>query len=183
MIIYEKILKKYSLKELRVIIGPAATARISKGSLAISLDILCAINFSEINYTFEDFSEDYDRIYGNYKEKEMIYNIFKNGYSLNSLRKMYNLESGVYNYFKKDFFYESRSRNLHKLMHLLEIDVPLENLKIKIYDTHIELFGTKERLNEFKELFKISKPILHEPYEEQWHLAFDGCLAEYIKTL
>lgn len=183
MIIYNKICKKYSLKELRILIGPAATSRIYNGSLSVSLDILCKIDFSEIDYTFEDFLKDYDRIYGNYKEKKMIYNIFKNGHSLNSLKKMYNLESGVYNYFKKDFFYESKSRNLHKLMHLLEIDIPLDNLKIKIYDTHIELFGTKERLNEFKQLFSITKPILYEPYEDKWHLAFNGCLAEYIKTL
>ena len=183
MIIYNKILKKYSLKELRILIGPAATNRIYNGSLSVSLDILCNVDFSELNYTFEDFLKDYDRIYGNYKEKKMIYNIFKNWHSLNSLRKVYDLECGVYNYFKKNFFYESKSRNLHKLMHLLEIDVPLDNLKVKIYDTHIELFGTKERLNEFKQLFSITKPILYEPYEEEWHLAFNGCLAEYIKTL
>ena len=183
MIIYNKICKKYSLKELRILIGPAATNRIYNGSLSVSLDILCKIDFLEIDYTFEDFLKDYDRIYGHFIEKKMMYNIFKNGYSLNFLRKKYNLESGVYNYFKKDFFYESKSRNLHMLIPLLEIDIPLDNLKIKTYDTHIELFGTKEKLNEFKQLFSITKPILYEPYEDQWHLAFSGCLAEYIKTL
>lgn len=183
MIIYNKICKKYSLKELRILIGPAATNRIYNGSPSVSLDILCKIDFSEINYTFEDFLKDYDNIYGEYKEKKMIYNIFKSGHSLTSLKKKYNLKSYLLNYFKKDFFYESKSENLHKLMHLLEINVPLEDFKIKIYDSHIELFGTKEQLNEFKQLFSIAKPILYEPYEDKWHLAFNGCLAEYIKTL
>lgn len=84
-------------------------------------------------------------------------------------------------YLKKGLNFNSESPNFDKLIDTFGIKVNYNSFKIDIYSKHIELFGDKEKLINFKEKYGIEHDVLFEPIKNEWHLAFDGFLAEYIK--
>lgn len=182
MILYKKILEIYDKKDLKRLFGVTIAGRIVRNEKLVALDYISRnIDFQIINYTYNDFLIDYEEKYKNHVEKKMLFNIFKAGYSPELLKKEFNAESAVYNYLKYGFYYEGTSRNIHKTMEIMGIKVDISKFNLDIYDSHIELFGAKEDLEIFKTKYNIKREVLFEPYKQNWHLAFNGCLAEYIK--
>lgn len=181
MILYDKLLKRYSLNELRELIGASCTSRIKNNLKSVSLEkISKVISFEEIVYSHEDFLEDFGEKYSTHTEKMMLYNTFKSGKSPGELVKEFDLDSTIYYYYKNGFIYHGKARNIHLIFDILGIEVNTSNFEVDIFDDHIEIFGDKKILENFKEKYSLPQEILWEPYREKWHLAFDGCLAKYI---
>lgn len=182
MILYDKIKAKYSKEEIKNLLGGPTGRRLWREEPSIRpFTILKKINSLEINYTIDDFFKDYSKSYSHYKEKEMIYSMVMAGYSITQLSDKFNLESQFYYQITKGFNYNSMSLNIHRVFDILEIEVDTSPFKIDLYKTHIELFGEKEDLEAFRVRYDIKWELWFEPYRKSWHLAFNGCLAEYIR--
>lgn len=184
MRIYKKVLDIYSKDELIKRFERNTVGRIMRDEENVALNkIVREISFEKLGYTYDDFLVDYHEKYKDHVEKKMIYNVFNAGYNLYSLKKKYNLETQIYNYLKYGFNYEGITRNMHMVMGILGVEIDISKFELHKYSTHIELFGDPEELEKFREKYKIKRKVLHEPYRQQWHLAFSGCLAEYIKMI
>ncbi len=182
MILYDRLKEKYTRAELISLLGNASAGRIWREEINLHpTTISKKIDIKQLDYSFEDFFEDYDFLYKDHLEKYMIYNLFIEGVSVASLIKQYNLESLLYVFLKKGFNYNSTSNNLHLIFSFLGICIDTSSFTIDFYKRHVELFGTKEDIKAFKERYDIKYDLYYEPYRKSWHLAFDGCLAEHIR--
>lgn len=182
MILYDRLKENYTRIELISLLGHASAGRIWRGEINLHpTTVSKKIDIKQLDYSFEDFFKDYDFLYRGHVEKDMIFNLFIEGISVMSLIKQYNLESLIYIFLKKGFNYNSTSNNLHLIFDYLGICIDTSKFTIDSYKRHIELFGTKEDLKVFKNRYDIKYDLYYEPYRKSWHLAFDGCLAEYIK--
>jgi len=112
----------------------------------------------------------------------MTYNMVMAGSSIYQIRNKFNLESQLYQQITKGFNYNSMSLNTHRVFNILGIQVDTSLFIIDLYKTHVELFGEKENLEKSKNRFRIKWELWYEPYRKSWHLAFNGCLAEYIRN-
>lgn len=183
MILYKKLKYIYTREELIKILGDGAAGRVWRGEKNLRPHkISNKVDISILDYSQEEFIADYHYLYENHAEKEMLYNLFIKGISLNELRRSKNLESMIYNFLKYGFDYNSTSRNLHLIFNDLGIKIDTSQFKIVLYANHIELFADRDSLKMFKDKYKIKSEIYWEPYQKSWHLAFEGCLAEYIKS-
>ena len=182
MILYEKLKKRYSEKEIRYIF-PTMTARdINYNRKKVQVHILAKyIDFKEIGYSSADLAEDYPELKIKYQEFEIIYKIFSRKKNINELKEELGLTDVFDYYLKKGINFNSESPNFYKIIDIFKIPVDYKKFQIDTYSNHIELFGDKEDLINFKEKYGIDHPVLLEPIKNKWHLAFDGFLAEYIK--
>ena len=82
MIIYSKIHAAYSKDEIYRIF-PTATARkiIFRRDVVKPSVLIKYCSFKEINYSYEDFLEDYPKLL-EYKASDILYKIYKAGYSV-----------------------------------------------------------------------------------------------------
>ena len=181
MIIYSKLNAIYSKDEIYRRF-PTATARkiifcrdIVKPSVLIKY-----CSFKEINYSYEDFLEDYPKFL-EYKASDILYKIYKAGYSVLQFRAKYDINSYFEYMLKNGLDFNSPIENGYKIIEFMGYRVDVSKFKIDKYDTHIELFGDPEQLKAFKEKYNLKFEVLYEPYKESWHLAFNGMLADYIK--
>lgn len=182
MILYAKLKKYYTIKDLRKLL-PIMTARhIINNERKVRIQILPKyIDFKEIGYSSADLAEDYPELKTTYKEFEIVYKIFLMKKSINEFKKELGLTDAFDYYLKRGINFNSESPNFYKIIDIFKIPVKYGDFKIDIYSSHIELFGNKQKLIDFKEKYKIEHPVLLEPIKNEWHLAFDGFLAEYIK--
>ncbi len=112
----------------------------------------------------------------------MYYQLFINGFKINDIKKQFNLETQIYAYLIRGFDYNGVTRNMPLAFDSLGITVDTSFFTIDLYKTHIELFGEKEDLEKFRNRYGIKWELWYEPYRKSWHLAFNGCLAEYIRS-
>lgn len=181
MIIYSKINAVYSKHEIYEIF-PTITARkiIFFRDIPRIETIAKYCSFKKINYSFDDFLEDYP-LYKNYKCAELMYEIYKKGYSILQFRKKYNISSYLENMIKNGLDFNCPIENGYRIIEVLKYNIDLKTFKIDKYDTHIELFGNLDQLKAFKEKYGINYEVIYEPYKKSWHLAFRGMLADYIR--
>lgn len=181
MIIYNKIKSKYSKEEIYSLF-PRITARnIIYERTIIKIGVIAKfISFDPINYTLQNYIEDYeaDKIY---KEVEYVYKILASGKNIGQIAAENGLTDNFDYMLKKGLNFNSVGINSYKIIDILKIKIDISKFKVDKYPTHIELFGEKEDLLEFKEKFKIEREVLFEPIKKSWHLAFNGMLAEYLK--
>ena len=181
MVIYDKIKAKYTKEEIYNLF-PRITARnIIYERTIIKIGVLAKfVSFDSINYTLQDYIEDYkaDKIY---KEVEYVYQILASGKNIGQIAAENGLTDNFDYMLKKGLNFNSESINSYKIIDILKIEVDIHKFRIDKYPIHIELFGEKEDLLEFKEKFKIEREVLFEPIKKSWHLAFNGMVAEYIR--
>lgn len=137
------------------------------------------IDLDYINYTPLDLKKDYKK-YSNYKEIETVFNILKQGHSVNEYLFKSKVDQDLILKFKNGFWYNSKASNLKNIINKLVINYDISNFKIEFYKEHIELYGDKELLEAFKNTFNLQEGIYYEKYKSSWHLAFSGLLADYI---
>lgn len=180
-IIKEKILKFYAIDELKYLCSNHIFFYLTRNHIK-NIPKLCEFaKFLDIKtfYTTDDFVIDYPVI-KNFKEFKSIFNIYCTGLTLKEFEKKYAVTSGILmRYLKKGFFYNSQV--LNNVVPYLSIDFNIENFEIEIYKTHIELYGNKQDLIDFKNKYNLRENPYLEIYKNKWHLAFSGLLAEYIK--
>lgn len=182
MILYEKIKKQYTAKEVRNLFPVIMARNINKSIKKVNIHILVKyIAFKEIGYSSTDLAEDYPELKNKYKEFEIVYKILSMKKSINEFKEEIGLTDSFDYYLKKGFNFNSESPNFYKLIDIFKIKVDYKDFKIDTYSNHIELFGEKEKLSNFKEKYNIDHSVLLDPIKNEWHLAFDGFLAEYIK--
>lgn len=182
MILYTKLKKHYTIKGLRKLL-PIMTARhIINNEKRVRIQTLPKyIDFKELGYSSADLAEDYPELKATYKEFEIVYKIFLMKKSINEFKEELGLTDAFDYYLKRGINFNSESPNFYKIIDILKIPIKYKDFKIDIYPNHIELFGDKQKLIDFKEKYEIEHPVLLEPIKNEWHLAFDGFLAEYIK--
>lgn len=183
--IYEKLLKYYTEKEIKDKLGEAAARRLKKGEF-VKLETIA--NRIEIkDYTYEDFLEDYGEKYKNYKEKRNLYSfLLKAPKSMRQLSIEHGLlDTTIVNYFLKGFTDKADGFNiiLPYLWDTEELKKDMKTLDYKIFDNHIEIYGEKQILEEFKEKYNIPYKIIFHSKLEIWHLAFDGRVEKIIKYI
>lgn len=181
MIIYNKIKSKYTKEEIYNLF-PRLTARnIIYERTIIKIGVIAKfVSFDFINYTLEDYIKDYssDKIY---KEVKYVYQILASGKNIGKIAVENGLTDNFDYMLKNGINFNSEGINSYKIIDILKIEVGVSKFKIDKYPIHIELFGEKEDLLQFQKKFKIEHDVLFEPIKKEWHLAFDGMLAEYIK--
>jgi len=183
MILYDKLKERYTRKEIIKIFDDTLAGRIWRGDKSVFIHTISnKIDLYNLEYSFDNFQEDYGDKYQHNKEMLMLYQIFMKGYNLNRLSKKYNLESQFRNLLRDGFDYNCSSKNIYLTFELLGIQVDTVPFSIDIYETHVELFGSKGDLENFKEQYALKYDLYYEPYRKSWHLAFNGCLADYIKS-
>ena len=73
----------------------------------------------------------------------------------------------------------NNSTHLKYINEFIEVDTG--NLEFKLYTGHVELYGSYEELELFKNKYCIEYNILFEKFIGKYHLAFDGWIFEKIK--
>lgn len=181
MIIYSKLLNKYSKDEIYQIFPTISARKIIFSRDCISPGTVAQYcSFEELNYSLQDFLEDYPK-YLEYKSVDILFEIYKKGYSILSFRKKMGISSYLEYMIKHGVDYNTPITNGYKIIEFMKYDINLKKFKIDKYDSHIELFGEKEDLSSFKEKYNINFEVIYEPYKKCWHLAFNGMLADYIR--
>lgn len=181
MILYEKLTSKYG-KDLKQILSERVYKNIKTGNnIHLHNVVNSGIDIDSLDYTFEEYSKDFKEQLKSYTEKKTAFNIFKSGYAPSSF-----YTSTFFKQLTEGFNYNSHviiPQSKEKLLAVIDIDCDLESydLRLESYKRHIEVYGEKENLKAFKKNFKLKRPILWEKVKEEWHLAFDGLLCEYIK--
>lgn len=177
MIIFSKLLKNFPLKKLEQKLGQNIVCEYLYKNKNIKLELITSkLNIKKI-YSYRDFEKDFGEKYKKYIERKTVYNILMSGISVADFFKMNrNIRKQLYN----GFIMESISFSQEQLPYI-SIDYNISNFEVAFFENHIELYGKKEELENFKIKFKIEQKILWEPYKETWHLAFSGLLAEKIR--
>lgn len=179
MIINEKIIK-FLNNDLNIL-TKSIKEKIIEDKQIRMYSLLEYFNFHELNYTFDDFLKD------NYpkdvKEKKALYLILCEYKSVANFCDDNQID-------KADFFrllrigIDKLPKTLYnkknKFIKYFSMEYNISNFDIKIYKKHIELFGEKYLLEDFRNRHKIKYPVRYDFMQESWHLAFDGPLAEYI---
>lgn len=179
MILYEKILEKYSLEEIKNAVSQKAYYKLKKNEEYKVLSF-AKLDLTKIEYNVNEFIKDYPQ-YKEHVEKETLLNLFKHGVTVEHIHK--NSVRNFYKHIRDGFIYKSKLyKGKTNLLKLLVIDYDISNFRLEKYTRHIELYGDKNQLEKFREHYKISYGIIYEKFKEEWHLAFDGLLAEYIKV-
>lgn len=144
---------------------------------------IATLSFSEIDYKFEDFILDFKEDLKLYKEKKVLFNIYKAGYSVRGFLNKFNLSSNTRTALKRGLEH-SLQETIEPLIPYIENDIPKEDLQdfeIIIKDNFCKLIGEKEKLEFFKAKYSIDYPVL--PYYDYgvFHLAFDGIVFVKMK--
>ncbi|GLI58315.1 hypothetical protein PM10SUCC1_38290 [Propionigenium maris DSM 9537] len=182
MILYEKLKNKYGDNLKEKLSERLYHKMAAKKSFYLHNIVKCGVDLDELGYTFEDYLEDFRHQADKYAEKRTLFNILKKGYAPGGYSS-----STFQEYLRKGFNSNSqivRGEDREEILDVLDIDCDLAryNLRCEVYRRHIELYGAKEDLERFQEDFSIKQSILWEKRKEEWHLAFDGLLADYIKN-
>lgn len=181
-IIKEKITNYYSIEELRKkckkFIFSYLTTNKERKTPAL-YEITKSVDITNIGYTLEDFKKDYPEM-NDFKEIRTIFNIYSSGLSMEGYCKKKGMPpKGLPTLLKRGFFYNSTV--FIKMLEVIKIEYNISNFKIEFYKNHIELYGDKENLEKFKNLYCLEEKVYYEIYKDSWHLAFRGLLAEYIR--
>ena len=178
-ILTEKIFNHYSKKELGDILSPKVFTQLSTNTKILPWfsELAKVIDIKKIGYTLEDFKHDYQK-YKDFVEIESLFKILSQGISL---RDIAIFNSNFHTVLKKGFYYNSTILKSSEIEKYIVIHYDISAFKIEFYKNHIELYGDKEKLEEFKKKFNLSEDVFYEKYKESWHLAFKGLLAEYIR--
>ena len=178
-ILTEKIFNHYSKKELGDILSPKVFTQLSTNTKILPWfsELAKVIDIKKIGYTLEDFKHDYPK-YKDFTEIESLFKILSQGISL---RDIAIFNSNFHTVLKKGFYYNSTVLKPSEIEKYIVIHYDISDFKIEFYKNHIELYGDKEKLEEFKKKFNLSEDVFYEKYKESWHLAFKGLLAEYIR--
>ena len=177
MIIYKKLLERYSLEQMKNILGDYDFYYNFLNNRINNLDRIAKLISLKDFYTFDDFGKDFGEKYKKYSEKKTVYNILIAGISVADFLKLNKI---ILNQLYKGFIMESISFSKEQLPYI-SIDYDISKFEVAFFENHIELYGKKEELENFKVKFKIEQKILWESYKETWHLAFSGLLAEKIR--
>lgn len=177
MIIYKKLLEKYSLEQIKNMLGNYDFYYNFFNDRVSKLERLAKVIYLKDFYTYEDFEEDFKEKYRKYKEKRTVYNILIDGMTVsNFLSFNKNISLQLYN----GFIMESICFSKEQIPYIA-IDYDISKFEVGFFEDHIELYGSKEELDLFKDNYKIEQKVLFEPYKKTWHLAFSGLLSEKIK--
>lgn len=179
LIIKEKILEKYSTLELKEIFG-AWFLYFKRSDFKGELyNITSYLNIDNLDYSLEDFKKDYPKLANN-KEIPTIFKLYKSGISLRAWGTKFNKDI---NHLKKQlkggYIYNSTSIP-KEFLEYVDIDVDTSSFRIEHYKKHIELYGEKEKLEVFREVYSLKEKVYFEKYKNSYHLAFKGFLADYI---
>lgn len=139
------------------------------------------VNLKKIRYNYDDFLEDYASELKNKTEKYLLWQIWKKGYSINSFIIKNNISTALDRHLRYGIDNNSTFKNQSLVVELWKPKLDLKIFKVTTFETHIELHGKKELLENFRELHKIKYEVLWDQTENSYHLAFGGILAEYIK--
>lgn len=181
MILYEKILSRYSRTELNKILDPRLARKIyyNRGVIPIG-KISKLISFDEICYNVEDAVIDYS-LDKKYKEYKYVFELLKAGKNIHIIAIENEMTDNFDYMLKRGINFNSKGVNSFKIIDIFKIPVDISKFHLDKYDTHIELFGDKEELIKFKEKYQIIREVIYEPFLKSWHLAFDGMLADWIR--
>lgn len=182
MILYDKIKQRYSVNQIYKIFPKmsARTILLELGKIRIDV-VIKYISFADIDYSLNDYIIDYEAD-KKYKEVKYVYKLLQQGKSIGGVAKKNGMTDHIDRMLKKGLDFNSEGRNTYKIIDILKIKINIDKFKLEKYNDHIELYSNEENLNKFKEKYKISHPVLYEPFKKSYHLAFDGMLAEYIKN-
>ncbi|MGL5982839.1 MAG: hypothetical protein ACRCZR_05880 [Cetobacterium sp.] len=139
----------------------------------------------EIGYTYEDFIIDYQKDISQYKETEILFKIWSQGYSITDYAKIVGvsystLSRGLINGFKDAYSSLLEACAILIFDHFDKIDI--EDLNLEFGEGYCKLIGDNEQLTLVSEKYKIDYPIL--PYRDSLsHIAFDGPFYNYLKNL
>ncbi len=160
MILYEKLLKKYSDVEIKETLGRHQHESI-KVREKTNLDIIASkINLSVIDYTLEDFKIDFAYKYSHYMHQDILYNMFMQGTTPRQV--------ALKNNFHVDHFSEAlhlgigqRSKVWLYVSPYMDFDYSnIKEFEIDMNAERVALFGDKDKLEEFKNKYNIEYPVL-----------------------
>lgn len=177
-------LKKYGL--FNKFKSTASKAYIKKIDNLVTIpfyNIVKYINLKQINYSYNDFLEDYSYELEGKIEKHLIWKIWKSGNSINSFIIKNNISTVLERYLRNGLDSNSTFKNQSLVIAIWEPQINLNKLKITKFEGHVELHGEKENLDIFKEKHNIKYEVLWDQTKDSYHLAFGGILAEYIKKI
>lgn len=175
MIIVEKLLKKYSWKDLEVLIPEYPLKNLRNGRSAPLSTIAKNINIDELGYTFEDFLEDYEYFYSKFKEKRVLFNILKEGKTTTDIQQKAGSSSDRLT--RVGINYNSNYLGMEDYAVYLKEDTLAEDaqaFEILIFNSHCELYGEQELLSQFKNKYSLNPPVILNKFNNKYHLAFDG---------
>lgn len=183
MILYKKLISHFNTNELKELLGEETVRRFKTPNYRPSFPVLCEkIDVERIGYFYEDFLQDYKLQIAKYKEKEILYNIWKQGFSVYK----YSIKVGL----KKNSLYRilRKGREIvkddtkYKLLDTFKVDYDLTDLQafqVEVFHEYCKLYGEKNELEKFTEKYKIDFPVLY--YNGKYSVAFNGWFFKVIQ--
>lgn len=184
-IILQKLYKYYGSYTRIIKILPPSTFKKLKNNGVVRFHTLCKrIDICVLNYTLNDFLQDYEHEIELYKEKELLFQIYSLGYSIEEYAKMKAISLSALRYALISGITNNLITSQLKLEMLNNKTITFEtikNFRCIIHDSYCKLIGSKSDLEKFRTDYNISYPVLQ--YMNSYHLAFDGYWFRQIKKL
>ncbi|AVQ29504.1 hypothetical protein C4N20_15855 [Fusobacterium ulcerans] len=185
-IIYEKLLNKYTEKELKEKLSVSLVGRLKRGEFAKLETVASRIDISPIDYTYSDFLEDYGEKYKKYKEKKTLFNLLKAGKVMRQLSVENGfLDTTIVNALLRGFTENADSFSvlLPYIGEIEDLKKDLKEFEYTLFKDHIEIYGEKNKLEKFKSDYNINYMVLYHPKKKKDHLAFDGRTFKVIEYI
>lgn len=167
------------------IIGKTNLKKINKGILIKYYTLCKKINPAIIEYTYTDFLIDYKDDIKMYKEALAVYNIWNQGLTFQEFSKNKSISYSHLRYLLINGLDKGKQKIKGTLFSIIEINLSLEELsdyEIILKDGFCKLIGEKTSLENFRNKYKITFPVL--PYfNDKYHLAFDGVIYNKIISI
>jgi len=183
-ILFDKLMNTMGEAEIIKRLGKPYFNILKKNATVRMYHICKKINLEkEIGYTYEDCLQDFDYEINKYKEKKVIYKIWKTGSSIYE----YGLKLGL----KRNYLYRMLRKGFdtvidesikYLLLDTFDIEYNLDdikNFKIEVHEKFCKLIGSKEDLEKIITKYEIDYPILY--HNEEYSVAFNGALFRKIK--
>ena len=181
-VLYKKLLKVYSLKELYSLFDKRTIERLNSESKSFLTTFSKKIDLDRINYTHLDFINDFPYM-KKYKETEVIFKIYKNGMSLKEYSKTHGFNNDSFLNALKNGINYNKEFHIKYFQEFIPKFLEIEDFEVIIFNTHCEFYGEFEKLENFKTKNLIKQNVLLDKFKNEYHLAFNGHLFEIIKKI
>ena len=174
MILLEKLLTKYTKKELENIFSRAYAYELINHrihpkltSTAAKIDVV-----NELNYTYEDFITDYKN-YAEYKESKLLFDLYKKGITAKDAAIKFDYNDTSFLVYLRNGIPLNKGTKIEQIKaYYIEDKIDIQGMKYKIFDNHCELYALKEELEKFQDKYEIDEDVLFSETKQEWHLAF-----------
>lgn len=189
MLIRDLLLNKFGRRNLKKILGIRIYQSLCTKNKMTELSNICKklnshnIDIEKLGYSYEKFLIDYsNHKIMNCKEKEIVYKIWKKGFSLHAYSLYVGMSRSALYRIVRNGREIVQEETKYKLLDTFEVEYNLNDLEefdVEVHEDFCKIIGDENSLNKLVKKYQIDYPVLF--YNGKYSVAFDGGFFRVIK--